>query len=218
MVDNKYGFVYIWFDRKHKRYYIGSHWGTEDDGYICSSSWMKRAYNLRPNDFKRRILSRIYSNRNGLLDLEYRWLILIKPDELKTKYYNLKNYRISGWWADIDRSKTTAEKISAALTGKKLSDDHCKKIGLSKLGNKNRLGKIHSEESKQKMRKPKSNSENMGRKADYTQSDEIKSRISESLIGIERSVETRNKMRKSHNPNSNKIGRGPYKKRVKKEA
>ena len=33
----KYGFVYIWFDRKHKRYYIGCHWGHEDDGYVCSS-------------------------------------------------------------------------------------------------------------------------------------------------------------------------------------
>jgi len=30
----KYGFVYIWFDRKHKRYYIDSHWGKEDDSYI----------------------------------------------------------------------------------------------------------------------------------------------------------------------------------------
>ena len=27
----KHGFVYIWFDRKHRRFYIGSHWGTEDD-------------------------------------------------------------------------------------------------------------------------------------------------------------------------------------------
>ena len=38
----KYGFVYIWYDRKHKRYYIGCRWGTENDGYICSSSWMKK--------------------------------------------------------------------------------------------------------------------------------------------------------------------------------
>lgn len=25
----KYGFVYIWYDRKRKMYYIGSHYGTE---------------------------------------------------------------------------------------------------------------------------------------------------------------------------------------------
>ena len=55
---NKYGFVYIWRDRKHARYYIGSHWGTEDDGYVCSSFWMKQAYKLRSEDFRRRILFR----------------------------------------------------------------------------------------------------------------------------------------------------------------
>lgn len=36
--NNKYGFVYLWFDRKHKRYYVGCHWGTTEDGYVCSSS------------------------------------------------------------------------------------------------------------------------------------------------------------------------------------
>lgn len=51
------GFVYIWRDRKHKRYYIGSHWGTPDDGYICSSPWMRQAYKHRPLDFKRRVLN-----------------------------------------------------------------------------------------------------------------------------------------------------------------
>ena len=66
----KYGFIYIWRDRKHKRYYIGSHWGTEDDGYICSSPWMSQAYKHRPNDFKRRILQRVCSNRKDLLELE----------------------------------------------------------------------------------------------------------------------------------------------------
>lgn len=43
-MTEKYGFVYIWRDKKHNRYYIGCHWGTTDDGYICSSPWMKQAY------------------------------------------------------------------------------------------------------------------------------------------------------------------------------
>lgn len=33
----KHGFVYIWFDKKKNMFYIGSHWGHEQDGYICSS-------------------------------------------------------------------------------------------------------------------------------------------------------------------------------------
>lgn len=32
MHEEKYGFVYIWRDRKYNRYYIGCHWGREDDG------------------------------------------------------------------------------------------------------------------------------------------------------------------------------------------
>ena len=84
----KYGFVYIWYDKKHKRYYIGSHWGTENDGYICSSRWMRKAYRRRPNDFKRRIIARVYESKNALLDKEHEWMLLIKDEELGDKYYN----------------------------------------------------------------------------------------------------------------------------------
>lgn len=59
-MTEKYGFVYLWHNKKHKRFYIGSHWGTEDDGYLCSSNWMRKSYYRNPQDFKRRILSKIY--------------------------------------------------------------------------------------------------------------------------------------------------------------
>ena len=107
----KYGFVYIWYDKKHKRYYVGSHWGTEDDGYICSSKWMKRSFERRPNDFKRRIIKRIYSSRNELLIEEQRWLNMIKPEEIKVKYYNLR-IATNHWYADDYNRKTISEKIS----------------------------------------------------------------------------------------------------------
>ena len=74
----KYGFVYIWFDRKHKRYYIGCHWGTENDGYICSSNWMRDAYNRRPNDFKRKILTTNITDRSIMFEKEHEWFSLIK--------------------------------------------------------------------------------------------------------------------------------------------
>jgi hypothetical protein len=64
----KYGFVYLWFDKKHKRYYVGCRWGDEADGYICSSPWMLQGYSHRPQDFKRRVLSKIYTNRRDLLE------------------------------------------------------------------------------------------------------------------------------------------------------
>ena len=64
-----FGFVYLWYDRKRKMYYIGSHWGTVDDGYICSSNRMRKAYKRRPQDFKRRILETV-KDRNYLLEID----------------------------------------------------------------------------------------------------------------------------------------------------
>lgn len=108
----KYGFIYIWRDKKHNRYYLGSHWGSEDDGYICSSAWMKNSFKRRPDDFKRRILSRIYTDKRNLLELENKWLKLIKDEELKVKYYNLRNKDFNHWSIDQDLSLSIKEKIS----------------------------------------------------------------------------------------------------------
>lgn len=132
------GFVYVWYDRKHKRYYVGSHWGAEDDGYVCSSSWMKRAYKLRPSDFRRRIIARVNSSRQDLLLEENRWLQMIRDDELGKKFYNLTNHLNGHWSTDKNKRMTVGEKISAsplrverlrmANLGKKFSDEHKKNL------------------------------------------------------------------------------------------
>lgn len=114
----KYGFVYIWYDRKHKRFYIGSHWGTENDGYICSSTWMKQAYKSRTHDFKRRIISRVYSSKSDLLDEEYKWLSLISEEEIQNnKYYNRVNKKF-GHWTTGDNVSDIGLKISKSNKGK----------------------------------------------------------------------------------------------------
>ena len=125
----KYGFVYIWRDRKYNRYYIGSHWGTEDDGYICSSRLMRQSYNRRPEDFKRRLLKKIYTNRKDLLREEYRWLSMIdksktfvanKTPESKSniRYYNIHLDEQYQWWSEDSKILTVGEKISEANKGK----------------------------------------------------------------------------------------------------
>lgn len=130
------GFVYIWRDRKHNRYYIGSHWGSVDDGYICSSNWMRHAYKRRPQDFKRRILE-IVTNRSDLLEVEFYWLQMIKSEELGKKYFNLKNSRANNYWiANEESSKTIRERISVGLKQKAKNDtawverrkDHAKNL------------------------------------------------------------------------------------------
>lgn len=107
----KYGFIYLWYDRKRKMYYVGSHYGTEDDGYICSSNRMRDAYRRRPQDFKRRIIQKNIERRI-LLDEEYRWLSLIDNGELGKKYYNLKNHKWGHWTTDKNTRMTISEKIS----------------------------------------------------------------------------------------------------------
>jgi hypothetical protein len=107
----KYGFIYIWYDRKHKKFYIGMHWGIENDGYICSSNWMRDAYNRRPEDFKRKILDRIYTNRQDLYNREKYWLSFIKEEELKIKYYNLSK-NVNDTWLNEDINLSRKQKIS----------------------------------------------------------------------------------------------------------
>jgi hypothetical protein len=106
----KYGIVYLWYDRYKKKFYVGSHWGTENDGYICSSTYMKRAYNKRPQDFKRKIISKIY-NKNNLLEEEYKWLSMIKTEELGKKYYNFTNHH-PGHWAFYEKYNIIKKYIS----------------------------------------------------------------------------------------------------------
>lgn len=138
----KYGFVYIWYDRKRKKYYIGSHWGTEVDGYVCSSNLMRNAYRRRPQDFKRRILSRVYSDRIELLNVEQKWLDIVKKKEI---YYNL-HYNLSfPWWAYPDQKLKVGEKLAKANSQRIVKPETKAKHAA------NGTGKRHSEETKAKM-------------------------------------------------------------------
>ena len=138
----KYGFVYIWYDRKNKRYYIGSHWGTEDDGYICSSKMMRQSYKRRPEDFRRRVIKRIYTTRQDLLLEEERWLGMVDPDKTtprnttvesrkNVRYYNIKLGTQNQWWSSDEKRLTVGEKISKAKTGKSVPCTPEKAVAIS---------------------------------------------------------------------------------------
>jgi hypothetical protein len=123
MSNEKYGFVYIWYDRKHKRYYIGCRWGNINDGYVCSSSWMKQAFGHRPKDFKRRILKTNIPTRHETYIEEQRWLNMIKPEEIKpindnARYYNLCITNNKVWHTYEENIKTVGQKISQSKKGK----------------------------------------------------------------------------------------------------
>lgn len=109
----KYGFIYIWYDAWRKMYYIGCHWGTENDGYVCSSNRMRDAYRRRPQDFTRRVIQNNIS-RESLLEEEYKWLSLIPSEQLGKKYYNLSK-RHFGHWTNNRDTQTVRDKISSAI-------------------------------------------------------------------------------------------------------
>lgn len=85
-----FGFVYAWHDRRHGKYYIGSHMGKVDDGYVCSSKSMNKAYADRPGDFERYILEwHDSTDDKSLRKKEARWLQKIKAEEFGRRFYNL---------------------------------------------------------------------------------------------------------------------------------
>ena len=158
-MTDKYGFVYIWYDsQKHRfqrtdikhKFYIGCHWGTEDDGYICSSTWMIKSYKKRRQDFKRRILKTNIIDKKTLLNEEYKWLSKIKKEELGKRYYNLHNHHFNhrslnsnneAIKADIKEkrklqvfSEETRKKMSESAKGKELSPEFKEYIGQWKKG------------------------------------------------------------------------------------
>ena len=168
-------FVYCWSDHKTKKLYIGSHKGSTEDGYVCSSKLMLEEYNKRPGDFSREIIS--IGPYKDMRILEAKLL-----DDIDAKrdpnYYNQTNGNEN--WCHKGHTEESKRKLSIALkgnnhnlgrtaseehkrkismslkgntrcVGKNLSEKHKRKISESQKGNTNRLGHSHSEETKRKM-------------------------------------------------------------------
>ena len=165
MSEEKYGFVYIWRDRKKHRYYVGSHWGREDDGYICSSNWMYNTYKRRPEDFKRRIISRIYTTREDLLIEEQRWINMMKPSELAAfnsstkkretvRYYNFNISVKKAWYYNDESRSLIGKKISAAKTGKSVPCTTEKAAAISAAKKGKSLTEAHKEALRGIKKKP----------------------------------------------------------------
>ena len=154
---DKHGFVYIWRDRKYNRYYVGYHWGIENDKYICSSTWMRNSYNRRPEDFKRRILVNHIPTKAETIAEEHRWLQMMKKEELGNRYYNFRNclfpiadlttrrsysgennpmygVHLEAWNKGKELTDEHKLHLSESHEGKTLSDEHKHNIGKSMEG------------------------------------------------------------------------------------
>lgn len=88
------GFVYLWRDKQKNLYYIGSHWGTEDDGYTGSNDRLRLTLAKRPTDLRRRIIYRHHGDYASLLIEEQKFLDLAA--KTPKRYLNFKFHASGG--------------------------------------------------------------------------------------------------------------------------
>ena len=121
----RFGFVYLWYDKKRNKFYLGSHLGLPEDGYVGSNHRLKCAYKSRPETFKRRILERhTHITSKQLLEREQFWLNLIRPEELSVRYYNEKKVASGGNIVGmLSEEKKIQHKIKSAVASKKYWDN-----------------------------------------------------------------------------------------------
>jgi|LakMenE01Jun11ns_1017448.scaffolds.fasta_scaffold9636150_2 hypothetical protein len=164
-------FVYCWTDKKNNMLYVGSHKGSADDGYVCSSKYMLKEYNKRPSDFSRQIIAE--GNLSDIRKLEAK-ILQAANARLDESFYNKHDndgFYFDGWKKG-EMSLEHRQKMSEAKKGKKLSESHRKNILNNRVGKKNsaehtaalvasRIGSNHSEESKRKMSEKRKNISNL---------------------------------------------------------
>jgi hypothetical protein len=107
---------------------------------------MRDAYRRRPDDFKRRILKRVFTSQEDLVLEEQRWLDFIQPIECGKRYYNKTlrsnmptmrgrkhsektKLKMSQTAKGRPKSEETKEKLRQVNLGKKYSDETNKKKG-----------------------------------------------------------------------------------------
>ncbi len=125
----KEAFVYCWTDHKTNKLYIGSHKGTTDDGYVCSSKHMLEEYKKRPNDFTRQIIAE--GSVEDIRQLETKILVTVNA-KVNEDFYNL-------WNSDRKfvlekHTEETKKKLSESKKGHKHTEETKKKLSESKKG------------------------------------------------------------------------------------
>lgn len=120
------GFVYRWYDVSNDKFYIGSHKGTPEDGYLGGGVLFRRAYAKRPESFIREIMY------TGVNYREYEQTILDYEDAASNeKFYNLVNHAWGGSPKGIAKKTSTKIKMSKAAKGKPKSEKHRENVSKS---------------------------------------------------------------------------------------
>jgi hypothetical protein len=149
-------FVYSWTNTATNQLYIGSHKGTPDDGYVCSSKVMLEDYMRDRTVFTRQIIA-----TGSYEDMRAFEATLLNAVDAKKdpQFYNQSNG--NGDFYLKRQTLGARRKISEAKKGKPRPDlvemnrarrGEKRVVEFDRTGEKNGMfGKKHSEESKKKM-------------------------------------------------------------------
>ena len=100
-----YGFVYLWYDTRHKKFLIGSHHGSIKDNYTTSTGGIhiRNIFKSRPQTMRRRIIEYNTEKDDRLFTilLEQKWLDLRPDIANNTRYYNKTNQAGGGFDREI---------------------------------------------------------------------------------------------------------------------
>jgi len=132
-------FVYCSTDNKTNKLYVGSHKGSIDDSYVCSSRHMMKEYRERPEDFTRQIIAE--GSVEDVRKLETKILLSVNA-KLNEDFYNLWN--ADGKFFLEKHKEETKQKISNSKKGYKHSVETKKKLSelkkFTEPWNKNKKG------------------------------------------------------------------------------
>lgn len=139
----KHAFVYCWTDHRDIKLYVGSHKGSIDDGYVCSSKYMMKEYQKRPQDFTRQIIAE--GSVSDIRKLETKILQTVNA-RLNEDFYNKHSndgLYFDGWQTD----KFTEEhrkNMSIAASKRKRTAEHIAKLHEGRRNSKNSVEHIEA--------------------------------------------------------------------------
>ena len=135
-------YTYLWLREDGSVYYVGK--GSGDRAFF------RFERNQKPPTERNKILIQEHSSEADAVAAEVFFIAYYGRKDRGTGC--LRNLTDGGDGV-TNLSLEARAKISAKARGRKRSTDTCRKIGQSKVGNKNMLGKKHSAETIQKLRR-----------------------------------------------------------------
>jgi hypothetical protein len=156
-------FVYCWTDHKTNKLYVGSHKGSTDDGYVCSSKHMMVEYKKRPEDFTKQIIAEGKLDDIRKLETKILQAANVRIDEQFYNKHDNDGFFFEGW-KQGEFSEEHRKNMSISASKRKRTPEHIQKLNEGRRNSKNSVehnrkisekntGKKHTQETLDKLSK-----------------------------------------------------------------